>query len=143
MKTFNPSSVCVSSGSKVKGLGRLASLVVGDFAIGSLLDPIGRVIVSLNSKSMNCETCWLIENAAPSIIARQSVFEPLQTGIHAIDSLIPIGRGQRQLIVGDRQTGKTSIGLDTIFMQRFERGIIFVLLCQSSSCIFVNFQHSS
>ena len=57
---------------------------------------------------------WVVESPAPGIIDRQSVFEPLQTGVISIDSMIPIGRGQRELIVGDRQTGKTSIGVDTI-----------------------------
>jgi len=64
---------------------------------------------------------WVVESPAPGIISRQSVFEPLQTGILSIDSMIPIGRGQRELIVGDRQTGKTSIGVDTILNQKYKK----------------------
>ena len=62
---------------------------------------------------------WVVESPAPGIIDRQSVFEPLQTGVISIDSMIPIGRGQRELIVGDRQTGKTSIGVDSILNQKY------------------------
>ena len=118
---LNPSSHCISSGSKVEGISWLASLVLGDFAIGSILDPIGIIILNLTSNQITAKSLWLIENVAPSIIARQSVDEPLQTGILCIDALIPIGRGQRQLVVGDRQTGKTSIGLDTILNQGYEK----------------------
>ena len=133
---LNPTSR-VSSGSKVKGLGCLASLVLGDFAIGSILDPIGIIILNLNSGRIDAKSSWLIENPAPSIIARQSVFEPLQTGILAIDALIPIGRGQRQLVVGDRQTGKTSIGLDTILNQRYEKVFcVYLPIGQKASSIF-------
>ena len=126
------SSCAVSCGSKVKGLAKLGSIVVGTFGIGSILDPIGALVVGLELAEVNgvdAQSSWLIENVAPSIIERESVFEPLQTGIIAIDALIPIGRGQRQLVVGDRQTGKTSIGLDTILNQRFEKGV----LCLSSN----------
>jgi F-type H+-transporting ATPase subunit alpha len=109
----------VSEGAKVNGMSRLASIILGDFACGSILDPIGNLI--LNSGSVNVQYRWLIESPAPGIIDRQSVCEPLQTGLISIDSMIPIGRGQRELIVGDRQTGKTSIGVDTILNQKYEK----------------------
>ena len=64
---------------------------------------------------------WVVESPAPGIIDRQSLFEPLQTGVISIDSMIPLGRGQRELIVGDRQTGKTSIGVDTILNQLLDK----------------------
>ena len=108
-------SIRVSVGSEVKGRNSLASGKLGYSVVGALLDPSGNYIMT-NQPNMEivAETSWLVEAPAPSIIARQA-------GILAIDSLIPIGRGQRELIVGDRQTGKTSIGIDTIFNQRFER----------------------
>ena len=102
----------LSEGAFVNGLCRLASIILGDFAIGSILDPVGNFI--LNSGRIDVQYRWVVESPAPGIIDRQSVFEPLQTGVISIDSMIPIGRGQRELIVGDRQTGKTSIGVDTI-----------------------------
>jgi len=104
----------LSEGAKVNGLCRLASIILGDFAIGSILDPVGNFI--LNSGRIDVQYRWVVESPAPGIIDRQSVFEPLQTGVISIDSMIPIGRGQRELIVGDRQTGKTSIGVDTILI---------------------------
>jgi len=130
---INP-SVRVSSGSKVKGCGRLASIILGDVAIGSMLDPLGSYI--LNSGRIDAQDAWLVESSAPSIISRQSIFEPLQTGLLAIDSMIPIGRGQRELVVGDRQTGKTSIGVDTILNQRYEKVFcIYLPIGQKASSI--------
>jgi F-type H+-transporting ATPase subunit alpha len=75
----------------------------------------------LNSGRIDVQYRWVVESPAPGIIDRQSVFEPLQTGVISIDSMIPIGRGQRELIVGDRQTGKTSIGVDTILNQKYKK----------------------
>ena len=109
----------LSEGAKVNGLCRLASIILGDFAIGSILDPVGNFI--LNSGRIDVQYRWVVESPAPGIIDRQSVFEPLQTGVISIDSMIPIGRGQRELIVGDRQTGKTSIGVDTILNQKYKK----------------------
>jgi F-type H+-transporting ATPase subunit alpha len=80
---------------------------------------VGNLI--LNSGRIDAQYRWVIESPAPGIIDRQSVFEPLQTGVMSIDSMVPIGRGQRELIVGDRQTGKTSIGVDTILNQKYEK----------------------
>jgi len=124
----------VSEGAKVNGMSRLASIILGDFACGSILDPIGNLI--LNSGSGNVQYRWLIESPAPGIIDRQSVCEPLQTGIVSIDSMVPIGRGQRELIVGDRQTGKTSIGVDTILNQKYEKVFcIYLPIGQKASSI--------
>merc|ERR1719336_983849 len=124
----------ISEGAKVKGLSRLASIVLGDFAIGSILDPVGNLI--LNSGRIDAQYRWVIESPAPGIIDRQSVFEPLQTGVLSIDSMVPIGRGQRELIVGDRQTGKTSIGVDTILNQKYEKVLcVYVPLGQKASSI--------
>jgi len=115
---FNPEAR-VSEGAKVNGMSRLATMLLGDFAIGSILDPIGNFI--LNQERIDAQYRWVIESPAPGIIDRQSVFEPLQTGILSVDSMVPIGRGQRELVIGDRQTGKTSIGVDTILNQKFEK----------------------
>jgi len=124
----------LSEGAKVNGLCRLASIILGDFAIGSILDPVGNFI--LNSGRVDVQYRWVIESPAPGIIDRQSVFEPLQTGVLSIDSMVPIGRGQRELIVGDRQTGKTSIGVDTILNQKYEKVFcIYVPLGQKASSI--------
>jgi F-type H+-transporting ATPase subunit alpha len=109
----------LAEGAKVDGMSRLASIILGDFAIGSILDPVGNFI--LNSGRIDAQYLWIVESPAPGIIDRQSVFEPLQTGVMSIDSMVPIGRGQRELIVGDRQTGKTSIGVDTILNQKYEK----------------------
>jgi F-type H+-transporting ATPase subunit alpha len=89
----------VSEGAKVNGMSRVASILVGDVAIGSILDPVGNLI--LNSGRVDVQYRWVIESPAPGIIDRQSVFEPLQTGVLSLDSMVPIGRGQRELIVGD------------------------------------------
>jgi len=124
----------ISSGAKVNAISRLASIILGDFAIGSILDPLGNFI--LNSDRIDVQYRWVIESPAPGIISRQSVFEPLQTGILSIDSMIPIGRGQRELIVGDRQTGKTSIGVDTILNQKYKKVFsMYLPLGQKASSI--------
>eukprot|EP00415_Alexandrium_ostenfeldii_P000316 UN0316 len=128
----------LAEGAKVSGQCRLASIILGDFAIGSILDPVGNFI--LNSGRIDAQYRWVIESPAPGIIDRQSVFEPLQTGVLSIDSMIPLGRGQRELIVGDRQTGKTSVGLDTILNQKYEKVLcVYVPLGQKASSIFQRF----
>ena len=124
----------LSEGTKVKGLSRLASIILGDFIIGSILDCMGNLI--LNASRIDALYRWIIESPSPGIVDRQSVFEPLQTGVISIDSMVPIGRGQRELIVGDRQTGKTSIGIDTILNQKYEKVLcIYVPLGQKASSI--------
>jgi len=131
---FNPEDRRISEGAKVEGCRRLASIILGDVAIGSILDPLGNFI--LNSSRIDAKYLWVIESPAPSIISRISVFEPLQTGILSIDSMIPIGRGQRELVVGDRQTGKTSIGIDTILNQKYEKVLcVYVPIGQKASSI--------
>lgn len=109
----------LSEGAKVNGISRLATIMLGDFAIGSILDPVACYI--FHSARIDVQYSWVVESPAPPIIDRQSINEPLQTGIISIDSMIPIGRGQRELVVGDRQTGKTSIGVDTILNQKYKK----------------------
>lgn len=109
----------VTVGAKVISTGTPVFLVLGDFTIGALLDPLGRY--NHTTMRMNSPTTWIIESPAPSITSRESVSEPMQTGILAIDSTVPIGRGQRELVIGDRQTGKTSIGIDTIINQKYSK----------------------
>jgi len=132
---LNPSNG-VSEGQKVNGTHRLASIILGDFAIGSILDPVGSYILNAMPPAPSHRSYWLVVNAAPGIIDRQSVFEAIQTGIISIDSMIPIGRGQRELIVGDRQTGKTSIGVDTILNQKYKKVFcIYLPIGQKASSI--------
>merc|ERR1712226_16488 len=128
---LNP-EIRLSEGAKVTAMSRLASIILGDFAIGSILDGWGGFI--LNSGRVDAQSPWLLESPASGIIDRQSVFEPLQTGVVSVDSMIPLGRGQRELIVGDRQTGKTSIGLDTILNQKYEKVLcVYLPLAQKAS----------
>ena len=109
----------VKEGMRVRRLGRIASIPVGDGLIGRVVDPIGSPLDGLGS--IKGDTVEMpIERKAPGVIFREPVTEPLQTGLKAIDSMIPIGRGQRELIIGDRQTGKTAIAIDTIINQRSE-----------------------
>jgi F-type H+-transporting ATPase subunit alpha len=106
----------VTEGDEVKSTGRLLSVPVGDAVIGRVLDPLGN---PLDGKGpVVTELRRPVETLAPGIAARQPVREPLQTGIKAIDAMTPIGRGQRELIIGDRKTGKTAIGLDAIINQK-------------------------
>ena len=109
----------VQEGSKVKTTGRIASVPVGDALIGRVISPIGKPLDGKGEIKSN--KFRPVERVAPGIVKRRSVCEPLQTGIAAIDSMIPIGRGQRELIIGDRQTGKTAIALDTIINQKNEK----------------------
>ncbi len=109
----------VKEGMRVRRLGRIASIPVGEGLIGRVVDPIGSPLDGLGS--IKGDTIRMpIERKAPGVIFREPVTEPLQTGLKAIDSMIPIGRGQRELIIGDRQTGKTAIAIDTIINQRSE-----------------------
>jgi F-type H+-transporting ATPase subunit alpha len=125
-------------GSKVTSFNRLASIIVGSFAIGSILDPIGRVIY--NSTSIEGKCSWVIESKASGIIDRQSVNESMLSGILSIDAMVPVGRGQRELIVGDRQTGKSSISLDTIFNQKYETVLcVYIPIGQKASSILQTF----
>ncbi len=106
----------VKEGDTVRRTGTIASVPVGRELLGRVVNPLG---IPIDGKGpINATTFLPIERKAPGVIARQPVKEPLQTGIKAIDSLIPIGRGQRELIIGDRQTGKTTVALDTIINQK-------------------------
>jgi len=107
----------IEEGQPVYRTGEVLSVPVGDGYLGRTVDPLGRPIDGLGDIT-NLEGRRALELQAPGVMMRKSVHEPLQTGLKAIDSMIPIGRGQRQLIIGDRQTGKTAIALDTIINQR-------------------------
>ncbi len=115
----------VKAGSKVSLSGKKLEVPVGPELIGRVVDPLGRPLDGLGA--IKTKQTGLIERPAPSVMDRKSVHEPLATGITAIDTMIPIGRGQRELIIGDRQTGKTAITLDTMINQaRQKTGVINV-----------------
>lgn len=124
----------ILEGGSVKATGQIAQIPVGDEFLGRVVDPLARPIDGKGSP--NSSEVRLIESYAPGIIGRQSVCEPLQTGITAIDSMIPIGRGQRELIIGDRQTGKTAVALDTIINQKDQDVIcVYVAIGQKASSV--------
>ncbi len=106
----------VQQGDAVKQTGRILSVPVGDPLLGRVVDPLGRPMD--DAGPLSSELSRTLEVQAPSVVSRQPVKEPLQTGIKAIDAMTPIGRGQRELIIGDRQTGKTAIAVDSIINQR-------------------------
>lgn len=106
----------IEEGQEVRRTGEVLSVPVGDAFLGRVVDPLGQPIDGLGE--IVSEGRRALELQAPGVMARKSVHEPLQTGIKAIDSMIPIGRGQRQLVIGDRQTGKTAIAIDTILNQK-------------------------
>ena len=108
--------VGIREGDPVKRTGRIAEVPVGDALVGRVVDAIGMPIDGKGP--INSTESRLIEIKAPGVVDRQSVGEPLQTGLKAIDAMIPVGRGQRELIIGDRQTGKTAIAIDTIINQK-------------------------
>ena len=130
----------VKEGMGVKRTGRIASINVGESMIGRVVDPLGNPIDGKGSIGGDL-TEMPLERKAPGVIFRQPVSEPLQTGLKAIDAMIPIGRGQRELIIGDRQTGKTAIAVDTIINQRgeFLKGkpvyCIYVAIGQKASTV--------
>ena len=125
----------VKEGDIVKRTGRIASINVSEGMIGRVIDPLGNPIDGKGE--ITGETCEMpLERKAPGVIFRQPVNEPLQTGIKAVDAMIPIGRGQRELIIGDRQTGKTAIAIDTIINQKGQ-GVkcIYVAIGQKASTV--------
>ncbi len=124
----------IQEGSPVTATGKIAQVPVGEAMIGRVVDALAR---PLDGKGdIQTSEFRLIESMAPGIIARRSVYEPMQTGITAIDAMIPIGRGQRELIIGDRQTGKTSIAVDTILNQKDEDVIcVYVAIGQKASTV--------
>ena len=106
----------IQEGQEVTRTGEVLSVPVGDEFLGRVVDPLGTPID--DKGAITPEGRRPMELQAPSVVQRKSVHEPLQTGIKAIDAMIPIGRGQRQLIIGDRQTGKTAIAIDAILNQK-------------------------
>ena len=124
----------ILEGSSVKSTGKIAQIPVGDNFLGRVVNPLAKPIDAKGTPKI--DDTRLIESYAPGIIGRQSVCEPLQTGITAIDSMIPIGRGQRELIIGDRQTGKTTVALDTIINQKGQDVIcVYVAIGQKASSV--------
>ncbi|NCG16008.1 MAG: F0F1 ATP synthase subunit alpha [Synechococcales cyanobacterium H12SWP_bin.12] len=124
----------IKEGSTVRATGKIASVPVGDALIGRVVNPLGEAIDGKGDLPSN-ET-RLIESPAPGIIQRKSVHEPMQTGITAIDAMIPIGRGQRELIIGDRQTGKTAICIDTILNQADQDVVcVYVAIGQKAASV--------
>ena len=130
----------VKEGDTVKRLGKIASIKVGEEMVGRVVDTLGFPIDGKGAISGELYE-MPIERKAPGVVFRQPVSEPLQTGIKAIDSMIPIGRGQRELIIGDRQTGKTTVAIDTIINQKefYDRGepvfCIYVAVGQKGSTV--------
>ena len=124
----------IKEGDTVKATGKLLSVPVGEAMIGRVVDPLGR---PLDGKGpIITDKRWPLEFKAPGIAERQPVNEPLQTGVKAIDSMIPIGRGQRELIIGDRKTGKTAVAIDTIINQRGTGVIcVYVAVGQKESTV--------
>jgi F-type H+-transporting ATPase subunit alpha len=124
----------IEEGDEVRSTGRVLSIPVGDALLGRVVDPLGK---PLDGKGdINATERRLLETQAPTVVERQPVSQPLQTGIKAIDAMTPIGRGQRQLIIGDRQTGKTAIAVDTILAQAGQ-GVkcIYVAIGQKNSTV--------
>ncbi|MEK7614850.1 MAG: F0F1 ATP synthase subunit alpha [Patescibacteria group bacterium] len=124
----------IKEGDTVKTTGRILSIPISDEVLGRVLDPLGNPIDGKGK--LNAKKFVPIEKVAPGVMTRKSVGVPLQTGIKAIDALIPIGRGQRELIIGDRQTGKTAIAVDTIINQKGQNvKCIYVAIGQKESKI--------
>jgi F-type H+/Na+-transporting ATPase subunit alpha len=124
----------VAEGETVKRTGKVMSVPVGDELIGRIVDPLGNPVDGQGP--LGASENRLLEFKAPGVVSRQPVFEPLQTGIKAIDSMIPVGRGQRELVIGDRSTGKTAILVDTILNQRGQDMIcVYVAIGQKASTV--------
>ncbi|HLS06888.1 MAG TPA: F0F1 ATP synthase subunit alpha [Bacillota bacterium] len=124
----------ITEGDEVKRTGRIMQVPVGEELLGRVVNPLGQPIDGAGPTGTT--KTRPIESEAPGVMDRQSVFEPLQTGIKAIDALVPIGRGQRELIIGDRQTGKTTVDIDTILNQKDEDMIcIYVAIGQKESTV--------
>ena len=124
----------IQEGDSVKATGKIAQIPVGEAFLGRVVDALARPIDGKGTIASSENR--LIESPAPGIIARKSVYEPLQTGLVAIDAMIPIGRGQRELIIGDRQTGKTAVATDTILNQKGEGVVcVYVAIGQKASSV--------
>nr|YP_009238140.1 CF1 alpha subunit of ATP synthase [Mychonastes homosphaera]AMO00949.1 CF1 alpha subunit of ATP synthase [Mychonastes homosphaera] len=124
----------ISEGSRVRCTGKIAEIPVGEAYLGRVVDALARPVDGKGPIATSESRA--IESIAPGIIARRSVYEPLQTGLVSVDAMIPIGRGQRELIIGDRQTGKTAIAIDTILNQK-GKGVIcvYVAIGQKASSV--------
>ncbi|MBM7690686.1 F-type H+-transporting ATPase subunit alpha [Peribacillus deserti] len=124
----------IREGSEVRRTGRIMEVPVGEELIGRVVNPLGQPVDGLGP--INAVKSRPIESPATGVMDRKSVHEPLQTGIKAIDALVPIGRGQRELIIGDRQTGKTSVAIDTILNQADQNMVcIYVAIGQKESTV--------
>ena len=124
----------ISEGDVVKCTGRILEVPVGPELIGRVVDSLGNPIDGKGP--INAKMTDVIEKVAPGVIARKSVSQPVQTGLKAIDSMVPVGRGQRELIIGDRQTGKTAVALDTIISQKGKDMVcVYVAIGQKASTI--------
>lgn len=122
----------IKQGDIVKSTGRILSVPVGDNLVGRVVSALG--VAKDGKGDIVSDTNYPVEKIAPGVITRQSVHQPVQTGIKAIDALIPIGRGQRELIIGDRQTGKTAVAIDTIINQKGQDMIcVYVAIGQKES----------
>ena len=124
----------ISEGDTVKCTGRILEVPVGPELIGRVVNALGQPIDGKGP--INAKMTDVIEKVAPGVIARQSVSQPVQTGLKSIDSMVPIGRGQRELIIGDRQTGKTAVAIDTIINQKGQNmTCVYVAIGQKASSI--------
>ena len=124
----------IREGDTIRRTGKIMEVPVGDSLIGRVVDPLGRPVDGLGP--INTDKTRPVEAPAPGVMQRKSVSEPLQTGLKAIDAMVPIGRGQRELIIGDRGTGKTAIALDTIINQKGKDVIcIYVAIGQKESTV--------
>lgn len=124
----------IKEGDEVKSTGKILSVPVSDKMIGRVLNPLGQTIDG--KEEVKTDEFYPIEKIAPGVISRKSVHEPVQTGIKAIDAMIPVGRGQRELIIGDRQTGKTAVAVDAILNQKGQNmKCIYVAIGQKESKI--------
>ncbi len=124
----------IREGDEVRRTGRIMEVPVGEALIGRVVNSLGQPIDGMGP--INTTKTRPVEAVAPGVMARKSVHEPLQTGIKAIDALVPVGRGQRELIIGDRQTGKTSVAIDTILNQKGQNMIcIYVAIGQKESTV--------
>ena len=124
----------ITEGDTVKCTGRILEVPVGPELIGRVVNALGQPIDGKGP--INAKMTDVIEKVAPGVIARQSVSQPMQTGLKSIDSMVPIGRGQRELIIGDRQTGKTAVAIDAIINQKGQNmTCIYVAIGQKASSI--------
>jgi len=124
----------ISEGDTVKCTGRILEVPVGPDLVGRVVNALGQPIDGKGP--INAKMTDVIEKVAPGVIARQSVDQPVQTGLKAIDTMVPIGRGQRELIIGDRQTGKTAVAIDAIINQKGQNMVcVYVAIGQKASSI--------